>query len=326
MVAAAQFPIGVDVWRAEEHDETVRMRGRSPVGHVVELGDGRRASYEMVGEGRPTLMLPGGPGFGAGYMRGDATLFAEELRSYLIDPHGSGRSTPPSDASQYSPAGHAAFYEEVRRALGLDDVVLVGHSFGATTALTYSALFPDAVAACVAVAAFGVGRQTDAGRDAAVEEEYERALARHADAGWYPEARRVLDTWTERVLATDDPQDVERMMAAVLPLYTAHPDRPDVAAGLAAMEKWWAADLSCLKAWESGLYRSFDLRPLLGKIACPTLVVAGDADFICGPSQALPIADGIPGAHLEVIPDCGHLPVVEAPETYRKAVTRFLSS
>jgi hypothetical protein len=43
---------------------------------IVELSGGRQASYEVVGEGRPTLMLPGGPGFGAAYMRSDARLFA----------------------------------------------------------------------------------------------------------------------------------------------------------------------------------------------------------------------------------------------------------
>jgi proline iminopeptidase len=111
---------------------------------VVGLSDGRQASYQVIGQGRPTMMLPGGPGFGAEYMRGDAELFADTLQSYLIDPHGSGRSSPPGDPMAYSPEGHAAFYEEVRRALGLHEVLLVGHSFGATTALTYSALFPNA--------------------------------------------------------------------------------------------------------------------------------------------------------------------------------------
>ena len=37
-----------------------------------------------------------------------------------------------------------AFYEDVREALGLPPVTVVGHSFGATTALTYAALLPDA--------------------------------------------------------------------------------------------------------------------------------------------------------------------------------------
>src|SRR5579862_258922 len=97
---------------------------------TVEIAHGRKASYEMVGEGRATLMFPGGPGFAAAYMRGDAELFSDTLQSFLIDPHGSGGSTPPTDTSGYSPEGHAAFYDEVRRALALDRVTILGHSFG----------------------------------------------------------------------------------------------------------------------------------------------------------------------------------------------------
>ena len=33
---------------------------------IVELGGGRRATYEGIGEGEPALMLPGGPGLAAG--------------------------------------------------------------------------------------------------------------------------------------------------------------------------------------------------------------------------------------------------------------------
>ena len=90
-------------------------------------------------------MFAGGPGFTAACMNGDAELFSGVLRAYLVDPHGSGSSTPPPDPASYSPEGHARFYEEVRRALGLSKVVVLGHSFGATTALTYAALFPEAV-------------------------------------------------------------------------------------------------------------------------------------------------------------------------------------
>jgi pimeloyl-ACP methyl ester carboxylesterase len=84
-------------------------------------------------------------------------------------------------------------------------------------------------------------------------------------------------------------------------MYTAHPDQPDVMAGLAAMEGYWDPDLACLKAWESGPKASVDLRPLLEKIACPTLVVAGEADFGCGPAQAVPIASAIPDAVLRFL-------------------------
>jgi proline iminopeptidase len=296
------------------------------VGQVIGLADGRQASYEVIGAGRPTLMLPGGPGLGAAYMYDQAELFADTLESYLIDPHGSGRSTPPPDPSAYSPDGHAAFYDEVRQALGLGDVLLLGHSFGATTALTYAALFPERVLGCIAVAAFGVGPDTGAAVASTAEAEFERALVRHAGAEWYPEARPVMDEWTERVLAADDPHEVEQMLRLVSPMYTAHPDRPNVAAGLKALGRSVTVDLAACKAWEAGLYQTIDLRPLLAKVTSPTFVVAGELDFLCGPAQAGPICEAIPGAQLEIIRDCGHFPTIEAPQAYSEAVQRFLAA
>jgi len=293
---------------------------------TVALEGGRQATYEVIGRGLPTLMLPGGPGYSAAYMRGNARLFADVLQSHLIDPHGSGGSTSPADPADYSPEGHARFYEEVREALGLDDVVLFGHSFGATTALTYASMFPDALRRCIAVAAFGVGVETEdaEGADAAAESD---ALAeRHADKPWYPEARRVWDAWTERVLATQDPNEVDRMMATVLPLYTAHPERPEVWAALEEMGNDLRTNLAATKVWESGLYQEIDLRPLLGRITVPTLLVAGELDIICGPAQAEPIGRGISNGRLVVIPDCGHFPDVEAPKPFLESVSAWLAA
>ena len=75
----------------------------------------------------------------------------------------------------------------------------------------------------------------------------------------------------------------------------------------------------------TGLYQGVDLRPLLGRITCPTLIVAGELDFICGPAQAQPIASSIPGSQLVMLPGCSHIPIIEAPEQYRQAVAGFLS-
>jgi pimeloyl-ACP methyl ester carboxylesterase len=52
-------------------------------------------------------------------------------------------------------------------------------------------------------------------------------------------------------------------------------------------------NLAAGQAWEGGLYQPADLRPLLGRITCPTLIVAGELDFIYGPAQAPPIAAAI---------------------------------
>ena len=109
---------------------------------TVELRGGRRATYQVIGDGEPALVLPGGPGLAAGYMRTAAELFADRWRCHLVDPHGSGGSSPPTDPAHYAPQGHVEFYEEVREALALPAVTVIGHSFGATTTLTYAALRP----------------------------------------------------------------------------------------------------------------------------------------------------------------------------------------
>ena len=96
----------------------------------VRLRGGRQASYEVVGEGEPLLMFMGGPGFPAELMRSDAELLGGRFASYLIDPPGSGDSSPPAHAGEYDHRGHAAFYDEVRSALGLRRVSVLGSSFG----------------------------------------------------------------------------------------------------------------------------------------------------------------------------------------------------
>jgi pimeloyl-ACP methyl ester carboxylesterase len=66
------------------------------------------------------------------------------------------------------------------------------------------------------------------------------------------------------------------------------------------------------------------LRRLLGHVEGPTLIVADELDFICGPAQARPIASAVTGSRLVLLPGCGHIPTIEAPEEYRHAVLEFL--
>lgn len=56
-----------------------------------------------------------------------------------------------------------------------------------------------------------------------------------------------------------------------------------------------------------------DSRSDLGRITVPTLVVCGRQDALTPPKVHQEIADGIPGARLTVIEDCGHLSPLEQP-------------
>jgi 3-oxoadipate enol-lactonase len=67
-----------------------------------------------------------------------------------------------------------------------------------------------------------------------------------------------------------------------------------------------------------------DLRPLLGSIVNPTLVVVGTLDAATPPELSRELASGIRGATLREIPDCGHCPPLQEPTSFLAAVRDFL--
>jgi pimeloyl-ACP methyl ester carboxylesterase len=67
-----------------------------------------------------------------------------------------------------------------------------------------------------------------------------------------------------------------------------------------------------------------DSRPTLAWIKCPTLVLTGDEDNTIPNSLSVEMANGIPGAKLVILPDCGHLPQPERPEATAQALVEWL--
>jgi 3-oxoadipate enol-lactonase len=69
-----------------------------------------------------------------------------------------------------------------------------------------------------------------------------------------------------------------------------------------------------------------DATPHLTQISVPTLVIVGGADALTPPYMARTLANGIPGAHLAVINDAGHLSNLEKPDEFNVAVRSLLQS
>jgi pimeloyl-ACP methyl ester carboxylesterase len=68
-----------------------------------------------------------------------------------------------------------------------------------------------------------------------------------------------------------------------------------------------------------------DSRPTLAWIKCPTLVLSGDEDNTIPNSLSVEMADGIHGAKLVILSDCGHLPQPEQPQATAEALVEWLS-
>lgn len=64
----------------------------------------------------------------------------------------------------------------------------------------------------------------------------------------------------------------------------------------------------------------------LPKIAAPTLVIAGRQDALRPLSELEALADGIPGARLEIFEDCGHMVPLEKPDQLAASISEFLDT
>jgi pimeloyl-ACP methyl ester carboxylesterase len=85
----------------------------------------------------------------------------------------------------------------------------------------------------------------------------------------------------------------------------------------------WNREMAARLLWKPYM-RSHTLPALLGGIATPTLVVWGREDAIIPLAAGERYAGAIRGAKLCVIDRCGHLPDMERPEAFVRAVREFL--
>jgi 3-oxoadipate enol-lactonase len=97
--------------------------------------------------------------------------------------------------------------------------------------------------------------------------------------------------------------------------------RPEVLARW--LDAFAANDPACYAA-ACAMLGEADLRPLLPRIAVPSLVLVGEEDAATPPAMARAIADAIPGARLRILPGARHLSPIERPEAVAEAIAGLL--
>nr|CEL18855.1 Proline iminopeptidase [Kibdelosporangium sp. MJ126-NF4] len=122
---------------------------------MLDVGDGHQVYWEVSGnpEGKPAVVLHGGPGSGTNPLQ--RRHFDPELyRIVLFDQRGSGRSTPHVSSVEHDLSTNTTWHlvadmEQLREHLGIDRWQLFGGSWGVTLALAYGQTHPERVSEMV---------------------------------------------------------------------------------------------------------------------------------------------------------------------------------
>ena len=286
---------------------------RSPEVEGLTTEDGRRLAYKRNGSGPTLVSHGGGPGFSALYL-GNLGGLDERLELILLDPRGTGGSDRPADPSAYSIQDYVDDLEALRLHLGLERLDLLGHSHGGIVAIAYAARHPDRVERLILASTLA---RWSSEQQAALEE----WVALHAQEPWSSEAKAALDAEQAGQFATDE--EMADLAFREFPFYFSR--YGDEERAYLEMLRADPTNADTLRHFNQEIFPTFDLRPDLGRITAPTLVVTGADDFITGPPSAAEIELGLPNVSKVIIPGCGHFLFVEAPEAFREAVVSFLS-
>ncbi|MEW6567186.1 MAG: alpha/beta hydrolase [Chloroflexota bacterium] len=81
--------------------------------------------------------------------------------------------------------------------------------------------------------------------------------------------------------------------------------------------------------WHQGWLRpenlSWDMRPQLRQVKCPTLVLQGELDEHATPRHAQDLAEAVPQAELWLVPGAHHMLPQEKPDEFNRRVIEFLA-
>lgn len=258
-------------------------------------------------EGAPPLLCVNG-----GLIVGHAMLWpalsplAQSRQLILYDQRGRGASEAPPNPLTSRIENDAADIPALRRALGVRQWDILGHSWGGGISMLAAAQDPTGVRRLVLI---------DSVNDTS---SWMAPLRREAQARANDSDRAVLATITNDMLGAPNPAVhltnlhtayaswfVDRSFAANFPM-------PRVASptGTAVLAQLWRD--------------GYDWRDRVRSIRAPTLVAHGDGDAL-SPTIADTLTAAIPGARKIILPHSGHFPFWEAPAELFSAVSEFLA-
>lgn len=270
--------------------------GDPELGTTVEAA-GVRTNIHDRGNGETVVLIHGsGPGVTA-WANWRLTIPALERQFRVVAPDivGFGFTERPAGVT-YDLTTWCGHLEGVLDALGLDEVSLVGNSFGGALALAFTVAHPDRVRRLVLMGSVGIRFPITPALDEVWG--YEPSLEA---------MRRLLDLFAyDRSLVTDELAEM-RYRASL---------RPGV------QEAYRQMFPPPRQRWVDALATSEEA---IATLAQPTLVIHGREDRVIPPACSWRLFELIPRAELHMFGRCGHWTQIEHADRFNRLVADFLA-
>lgn len=275
------------------------------------MGDGHTIYVEQSGrqDGIPVVVFHGGPGGGASpAMRRyfDPSVY----RIILFDQRGCGRSKPHASIEDNTTWHLIADIERIREALGIDQWVVFGGSWGATLALIYAQRHPDRPVALVLRGVFlMMQRELDWFYGGGAGQFWPETWARFANIIPEEEHGDMIAAYHKRLFSGDHATEVkyakawaawENSLASMASNGMSGSPNAEYARAFSRLENHYFTNAGFLE---------FDGQILahMDRIAhIPGIIVQGRFDMICPPQSAYALAKAWPNARLRMIQNAGH--------------------
>lgn len=264
--------------------------------------------FKVIGEGDPLIVIHGGPGLSHDYLLPGMKELAKNHRVIFYDQRGCGRSSCDLSTS-LSIEAFLADLEAIRKALQVNKVSLLGHSWGGFIAMHYAIAYPDHVENLILSNTLPSNTED---YHLFADEWARRTL---------PISHELKEIQTSQAFIKGEAKIIEKFYQLIFSTYCFDPKNA-LCLNLSFDSSATLNGRKVQEFFQQGiLSQTFDLK--LARIKANTLVIHGDVDPIPYVT-AERICGKIKKSQFVLLRECGHFPYVESPNIYFKAINAFL--
>jgi 3-oxoadipate enol-lactonase len=264
---------------------------------LLQSVNGVDLAYCDAGQGSPAVLLVHGHPFNHTMWQPQIDFLQATHRVIVPDLRGYGKSSLPADCSETRLEAFAADNLALMDSLGISKFALAGLSMGGQIVLEMYRQAPERIEALLLADTF-------AGLDTPERKQQRFHIADRLE-------REGMEVYAHEEL----PKMITPANARQFPQVAAH-----------VMSMMTTTPPSGAAAALRGRAQRRDYLPLLREIRVPTLIVVGREDAYTPVALAEQLHGGISGSQLVVIEEAGHMPNLERPGAFNRALRAWLRS